>query len=319
MDTIRIGLAGDVMIGRLIDEYLEDKPSDYLWGDILPNLKATDLNLINLEAALTKSVKIVPKIFNFKADPKRVEVLKAASISIANLANNHVLDYSEEGLLETLQTLDNFGIKHVGAGRNFAEAVNPVVFEKKDLRIGIMGCTDNEPTWKATDTRPGTNYVQVGDLQSIVGNIKALRPYVDYLILSMHWGPNMRERPLPSFQQFAHELVDNGVDLIHGHSAHIFQGVEKYKGKLIIYDSGDFVDDYYVDPVLRNDRSFLFVIEIGKAGTKNLRMIPTLIKNFQVNKATGEDSSQALDRMQRLSLELGTTLTKENNDLVLII
>ena len=85
----------------------------------------------------------------------------------------------------------------------------------------------------------------------------------------------MRERPPQEFIDFAHALIDLGVDLIHGHSAHIFQGVEVYKGKIILYDTGDFIDDYAVDPYLRNDRSFLFLIECSHKRIQRLTLLPT--------------------------------------------
>src|SRR5262245_12899100 len=103
--SITIGLAGDVMIGRLVNEALEHLPPRYIWGDMIPTLQATDLNLINLEAALTHENRPVPKVFNFKADPQKVRVLTEGKIDLVNLANNHILDYGEAGLLETLATL----------------------------------------------------------------------------------------------------------------------------------------------------------------------------------------------------------------------
>lgn len=317
--TITISLAGDLMIGRLVNEHLDYVPPSYIWGNFLPILKKTDLNIVNLEAALTTSTREVPKVFNFKADPHKVKVLQEANIDVVNLANNHVLDYSEEGLLETLSTLDKAKILHVGAGKNIKEAQAPVILEKKEIRIGILGCTDNEPTWLATQKKPGTNYLQVGDIEAIQDSISDLRKKVDILILSIHWGPNMRERPTPSFIHFAHQLIDLGVDILHGHSAHIFQGIEQYQGKLILYDTGDFVDDYYVDPFLRNDRSFLFIVEVNKQRICSLRLIPSLIENFQVNKATGENAALAIHRMQQLSAELHTPLSLENDVLRLKI
>jgi poly-gamma-glutamate synthesis protein (capsule biosynthesis protein) len=315
--NIQIGLMGDVMIGRLVNEQLDYVPAIYIWGDVLPILKNSDLNLINLEAALTKSSQRVPKVFNFKADPHKVQSLVDASVHVVNLANNHVLDYSVEGLIETLETLDHAGIKHVGAGRNIAEASLPATFIIKGIKIGILGCTDNEPLWRASETRPGTKFLEVPDVHAIEKEILELRPKVDILILSIHWGPNMRERPSREFIHFAHALIDLGVDLIHGHSAHIFQGVEIYKGKSILYDTGDFVDDYYVDPYLRNDRSFLFLVECTKKGIQRLRLIPVFINNFQVNKASKEEGQKITKRMQLLSKELHTTFETQDDELIL--
>ncbi len=305
---LTIGFGGDVMIGRLVNEILDQKPSSYIWGDLLPILKSNDLNVVNLETTLTTSMARVPKVFNFKADPEKVAALKEGRIDVVNLANNHCLDFAEEGLLETIRVLDLAHIFHVGAGRDLKEAKAPCVIEKKGMKIGLLGCTDNEPTWKATTSRPGTNFLEVGDLDAIRESIVRLRPQVDLLILSMHWGPNMRQRPAADFRSFAHELIDLGVDILHGHSAHLFQGVEIYKKGLILYDTGDLVDDYAIDPILRNDRSFYFVVQVNKKGMVSLRMIPTIISECQVN-ISKEDG--ALEPMEKLCNELGTFPSKK--------
>ena len=110
------------------------------------------------------------------------------------------------------------------------------------------------------------------------------------LILTLHWGPNKREFPNGRFIHFAHELIDSGVDIIHGHSASL-QGIEVYKGKPILYDTGDFIDDYAVDPYLRNDYSFLFEVELKKQIGK-LTLIPVVIKTMRWNKAGKKDFSK---------------------------
>ena len=127
----------------------------------------------------------------------------------------------------------------------------------------------------------------------------------------------MVEKPKKEFVQFAHDLIDCGVDLIHGHSAHIFQGVEVYKEKLILYDTGDFIDDYYVDPTLRNDRSFLFLIQCSKEQILELRLIPVFIENCQVNRANEYEAQQTFKRMQKLSQEMHAVFETQNGELVL--
>lgn len=298
---VTIGLTGDVMIGRLVNEFLKVAPPQAIWGNLLEEFHKTDLNLINLEAALTKSENVVPKIFNFKADPEKVQSLVEARIDVVNIANNHILDFSEEGLFETIETLDSMNILHVGAGKNLEDSRRPAILSKRGVKIGILGFTDNAPEWEATSHRAGVRYLRVGDLQSALSDIAPLRREVDVLIISYHWGPNMREYPSSSFIQFAHQLIDHGVDIFHGHSAHIFQGYEEYSKGLILYDTGDFVDDYYVDPLLRNDHSFLFLVEVSKKGYEKLRLIPVYIKDFCVHKAEGKVAKEIEARMNYLS------------------
>ncbi len=314
--TLKIGFGGDFMIGRLVDHYLNHRSPLYVWGDLHSLLSKMDVNIINLETTLTKSTKIRPKVFNFKAHPAKVAVLNEGPVHAVNLANNHILDFSEEGLFETIETLDKAHILHVGAGKDLSEARKPLIIEKRGIKIGVLGCTDNEPDWKAGVSHPGTNYLEIGDLEPLQTTITDLRDQVDLLILSIHWGPNMQQRPSTLFRTFAHTLIDLGVDILHGHSAHIFQGVEVYKQKLILYDTGDLADDYAIDPLLRNDLSFYFVVKVQKEKLLSLEMIPTQISNFQVNLYHEHDS---LEKMESLCQELDTFPLSEKGKLVLSI
>lgn len=314
---MRIGFIGDVMIGRLIAEKLQSAAPSYVWGNCLSQMRSTAFNLANLETTLTRSEKPVPKLFNFKAAPMQALWLKEANIAVCNLANNHVLDYSERGLKETLSSLDNIGIGHVGAGLTLPDAKRIHFLEKEGVRFAILGYTDNEPSWKAANDKPGTNYIEIGEIDQVKADIVEARSKADIVIVSLHWGPNMAVRPSKIHVRFAHAMIDAGVDIVHGHSSHIFQGVELYKGKLIMYDTGNFIDDYVIDPDLRNDCSFFFEIEVTKLGPKALRLFPTTIANCQVNMATSDDRDETIKRMQKQSGEFKTNLKETPDGLIL--
>ncbi|HET9485849.1 MAG TPA: CapA family protein [Chryseosolibacter sp.] len=312
-DSLTIGLAGDVMIGRTIDKVIDQKGHNYPWGNLLPVMNGTDLNVINLETTLTNSNRKADKTFNFKASPDKVQSLLNANISVANLANNHILDFANEGMFETIQTLDKAAILHVGAGENEKEAAAPAIIMKKGLRIGVLGITDNEPSWKA-ESGPGTNYLNLEDprdAERILQSITSLRKKTDVIILSIHWGPNMRDRPTREFIDFAHEAVNHGAKVIHGHSAHILQGIEIYNDSLILYDTGDFVDDYRVDSILRNDLSAYFALNIDGSGLIHLRITPTVIQECQVNRASKTDNDWVLQRIRQLSAPFGTHIDED--------
>ncbi len=312
IDKVIIGFTGDVMIGRGVNASISNKGYAYPWGNLLPLLNSTDINIINLEAALTHSDNRVFKRFNFKADPDKINTLTAASITAVNLANNHILDFSEEGLVETLQTLDRSDIKYVGAGMNSKEAEKPLILSVKNLKIGMLGFTDNEARWKADASNSGINYIDITikeDREKALTDIAELRKYSDIVIVSIHWGPNMKAEPDKHFIDFAHAMIDHGADVIHGHSAHNFQGIEVYSHKLILYDTGDFVDDYAVDPILKNDHSFFFKVTVSKQKIENVELIPVLISNCQVNLATDKDYIWCIERMQSLSSKFGTKVT----------
>jgi poly-gamma-glutamate synthesis protein (capsule biosynthesis protein) len=179
------------MIGRTVDTIISQHGYRYVWGNVLPLLQGTDLNLINLETTLTNSNKKVFKTFNFKATPDKIKSLTEASVTVANIANNHIMDFSEEGLTETIQTLSAAGIKYVGAGKNDKEAAKSVILVKNNIGIGVLGFTDNEPGWKAGTFKGGVNYLDISkkeDRNKALQNVTHLRNETDIVIVSIHWG-----------------------------------------------------------------------------------------------------------------------------------
>jgi poly-gamma-glutamate capsule biosynthesis protein CapA/YwtB (metallophosphatase superfamily) len=125
------------------------------------------------------------------------------------------------------------------------------------------------------------------------------------------------ERPRDIFRRFARSVVDRGADVYYGHSAHVFQGVEVYRGKPILYDTGDFIDDYAVDDRLRNDRSFVFLFSVEGGEFRRLELFPVVLSFAQTRLATGGERQEILRRMERLSAELGTRLLRREGALVL--
>ena len=313
-ELLTIGLTGDVMLGRTLDTIITQRGYPYPWGNVLSLLQKTDINVINLETTFTTSEHLTKKTYNFKAAPDKIQSLIDANISIANLANNHILDFSSDGLIETIHTLDIAGIKHVGAGMDDEEASKAIVINKNNIRIGMLGATDNEPDWKA-DTSPGVNYIDVDreeDRGKIISTIEKLRSESDIIIVSIHWGFNMVEKPAAGFTQFAHAMIDHGANIIHGHSAHIVQGIECYNNNFILYDTGDFVDDYAVDTGLRNDLSAFFMLTLNKAGVVHLKFVPIRISNYQATLARDEDYAWVKNRINFLSSSFNTHFDEKN-------
>lgn len=307
------------MIWRWVNDIISHTSYSYIWGNILPLLKENNLNLVNLETTLTNSHKIIPKTFNFKASPDKVKALKIANIHICNLANNHILDYDKEWFIETIITLNKENIQHFWAWKDITEAQKPVILEINNLKIWFVWATDNEPWWAAKTNKIGINYINTSEYEKLVPLIKSLRKQVDLVIFSMHWWANMITKPSKAFQYFAHTLIENWVDIFHWHSAHIFQWIEIYKNKPIFYDTWDFIDDYYVDKVLRNDLSFFYKIEIKNKEIKTIKLIPIKISNMQVNKAVWDDCKFCLERIKVLSSEFGTHLKEVNNEMYIYL
>src|SRR5919202_1012236 len=174
---ITFALTGDVMLGRGVNETLRSARPEQPWGNVLPLLGSADLRIINLECAITDHEQpwsYTPKVFHFRADPFAVEVLQAAHIDGCSLANNHTLDFEEQGLLDTLEHLDAAGIPYAGAGRDQEEAVQPALLEPRHAsRVALLAFTDNEPPFAAGTDCPGTNYLPVSLEPEVLHRVEA--------------------------------------------------------------------------------------------------------------------------------------------------
>lgn len=304
------------MLGRLMNDVLKERPPAHPWGDTLPLFQQADARICNLECALADHGtpwSRTPKIFHFRSDAKNVKSLQVARIDAASLANNHTLDFEEEALCETLTVLDTAGIRHAGAGKTLDEAARPALWEVQGQRLGLLAFTDNEPDWEATDTQAGIWYVptELDDerAQALLTTIKKAKELVDVLIVSAHWGPNWGYRPPRDHPPFAHALIDAGVDILFGHSGHVARGVEWYRGRPIMYCLGDFVDDYAVDEIERNDRSCIFLLEIVDKRITRLLLYPTIIQDFQARLASNSEREAIVTKMRQLCQDLHTTTT----------
>jgi poly-gamma-glutamate capsule biosynthesis protein CapA/YwtB (metallophosphatase superfamily) len=314
-------LVGDVMLGRLVNDVLRREPPTYPWGDTLPLFQAADFRICNLECVLSdrgSPWSATPKLFHFRSDAKNVAVLKAAGMDAVSLANNHTLDYKDVALLDMLDILDAAGIQRAGVGRDAAEAARPAIARVQGHAIGLVAFTDNEPGWEATADRPGVLHVPVDvrdeRAQRLFATIRAVKDRCDLLVASAHWGPNWGYAPPSSHVVFGRALVDAGADVVFGHSGHVFRGIEAYRGRPIIYCAGDFIDDYAVDPVERNDRSFIFVLETDGRQVQRLRLRPTVIRDFQARLATGNEAQQIAAKMEALCAAFGTRTAWHEDD-----
>lgn len=315
------------MLGRYVNEQLKHITPAEMWDDLLPHLAQADLRIVNLECALTSHLgqwARTEKMFYFRADPKAVSVLQVAEIDACALANNHILDFEERGLLDTLHVLSAAGIRYAGAGANAAKASAPAMLEVQGTSpctVALLSFTDNEPAFAADASHPGTNYLEVAldnqTLTRIASSIAQAREQgADLVVFSNHWGANFVERPAPEFRDFARGVIELGADIYYGHSAHICQGIEIYRGKPILYDTGNFIDDYAVHPLLRNDRSCLFKMMFEQGKLKRIELLPVSLDVGYVAMARGKEFEAICARMEMLCAEFGTKLTRRADRLV---
>lgn len=317
-------LVGDLMLGRGVGEEVPRHTAEWFWGDALPLLREADLVVGNLECALTlqdEAWKPEEKVFHFRGPPRAVTVLRAANLGVVSLANNHAMDYGERGLLDTLRHVRDAGLGTAGAGVDLEAARQPALVEAGGLRVGVVAFTDNEPEWAAGVARPGVAWLDTDDAgaarDALAAGIRQAREAgAEFVIVSLHWGPNMVLRPPAHFQRLARAAAESGAGVLHGHSAHVPQGVGIHHGCPLLFDSGDFLDDYAVDPVLRNDRSFLYRLTVEGGAIRRMALVPVQLEYARVRLARPEEAEPLLARTQALSAELGTTLVQEGGCLV---
>ena len=312
--SVTLALVGDVMLGRVVNRMIAEHGFAHPWGDLLPVVGGADCFLINLECALTDHTERWRdgghKPFYFRANPRVVETLRVAGVDFASLANNHAADFGMPGLLDTVRCLDEAGIAHAGAGGDILTARAPAFLTAAGWRIGVVAFADHPAVWAAGPTSPGINYTPVSlaadHFAAIAKALTIARQQADLVIFSIHWGPNMQARPTPAFRTFARRVIETGADVFWGHSAHIVQGVEIWHGKPILYDTGDFVDDYAVDPELRNDLSGLFLLRVQPPAVARIDIVPVAIDRCQVNRARGAERDWFAERFTALCAERGT-------------
>ena len=295
----------------------------YIWGDALVELErlSPDIRLINLETAVTASEDHWPlKDIHYRMHPRNLPAISAAAIHCCTLANNHVLDWGYQGLSETLSFLHRSGIETVGAGNDLQAACAPAVLnvphKGRVIVLGLGHGSSGIPRgWAAGPKRPGVHLLDdLSDrtVKAIAVQARGLKREGDILVASIHWGGNWGYSIPDAQRRFAHGLIDEaGVDVVHGHSSHHVKGIEVYQERLILYGCGDFFNDYegiggY--EAFRGELSLMYFPNLEPVSGRllALRMTPTRVRRFRVNRASEADTLWLRERLNREGQQLGT-------------
>jgi poly-gamma-glutamate synthesis protein (capsule biosynthesis protein) len=317
--TVKLGLAGDTMFGRGVAERLRTTPPEALFApELVEAAREADVLVLNLECAISERGSPWPDPFKpyfFRAPPVAVRALVHLGVDCVSLANNHALDFGAEALLDTFDHLAAAGIRWVGAGRGAEEARAPVVLETRGFRLGVVGVTDHPGEYAAGETRPGVAFADLHREEAstwLSEAVESVRGHVDATLVTPHWGPNMASEPVPHVRRAGRTLVEAGATLVAGHSAHVFHGVEGS----VLYDLGDFVDDYATDPVLRNDLGLFFLITLEEARPVRLEALPLKLDYCHTRIARRRDAAWIAQRFRSACRALGTEVTKSDGRLV---
>lgn len=309
-------------------------PLAYVWGDAIDVLRHANpaLRIINLETSITTSdAYLRDKCIHYRMHPKNIGILTEAGIDCCVLANNHVLDWGRQGLVETLEALESAGISVAGAGFDAEQAAMPAVLAaaggRRVLVFSVAQCNCGAPpSWSAGKNIPGINLVSrldAGAVRQVADQIRRHAREEDIVVLSVHWGDNWGWS-IPDEQiVFAHQLIDEaGVDLVHGHSSHHAKGIELYRDRLILYGCGDLLNDYEGigghEPY-RPDLALMYFPQLDASTGKliGLRLTPMQITRLRLRRASDADTIWLRETLNCQSPSFSVRLRCCDGDLVI--
>ncbi len=300
---ISIAAVGDVMLDGPSGQILEVRGFDYPFDSTRALLQRADIAIANLEAPFTSRGVAFEKTYTFRVPPARVAGLRNAGFDVLNLANNHILDYGEEGLFDTIATLDSLGLLHCGAGADEALAATPALMRVRDKTVAFLGFSTTFPRefW-ATTTRPGTCFPFAHLMEPA---IRESRVRADHVVVSFHWGEELASQPKDYQRLLARKAIDCGADVVLGHHAHVLQGLELYRGRLIAYGLGNFVFCSFSESA---KESAILKVYLAPEGPILARVVPICVYNrevaFQPRLLRGQAREAALRRIAELSAPL---------------
>jgi poly-gamma-glutamate synthesis protein (capsule biosynthesis protein) len=304
----------------------------YMWGDALQEVTARRpaARIVNLETSITRASSPWPaKGIHYRMHPANIGCLTAAGLDVCTLANNHVMDFGHDGLLDTLDALAAAGIATAGAGRTLAEAQAPAVVPIDTGRLLVFAAgspSSGVPEeWAAGPERPGLDVIDdySADAASDLGaRVRKWKQPGDLAVVSIHWGDNWGYDVPDAHRQFARALIDAGVDLVHGHSSHHPRPIEVYHGRIVLYGCGDLLNDYEGIPGYedyRDDLALLYfpVVSAAAEPRDTMEMVPVQIRRFRLQQPSPADVDWLRRSLDSVNAAFGTRIVRRDGALAI--
>jgi len=315
---ITFSAVGDIMVGRRVGRLLDESGGESAYQGFSFLFDRSDVLFGNLECSLSeRGKKLLGKGIWLRASPDKADILKDAGFSVLSLANNHILDYGNDALNDTVAFLDEKEIGHVGAGKDIESARKPEIFTKGDVSIGFLAYNEfsyyfwsyeERRQFAAGENIPGTAPM---DLGPILEDVDKLKKEVDIVAVSLHWGIEESNLETNEQRELAHALIDGGADIIIGQHPHVIQGVEIYRDRPIIYSLGNYIFDQNDE---NNKQGMAAEIKILQGKINSISLHPLYVKDKrapivpQGGKLTG-----MLDKIKRLSSAMGADFEEEES------
>jgi poly-gamma-glutamate capsule biosynthesis protein CapA/YwtB (metallophosphatase superfamily) len=299
-EVTTLAAVGDIMLGRRVGDRHRADPGAPL-KPLAKRLAAAEITVGNFESTLSAVGSPTQGGDSFAASPGVTPGLGAAGFDLVSLANNHVGDYGDRALRQTLARFDSAGIETVGAGRNLTAARSPVIIERDGVRVGFLAVDSIGETPAATRNGAGTNRLNMpprtgplnrSQLQRISSDIRALSKRVDVAIVLTHWGTQYTHRAESSQRVAAHAFTDAGADLVIGGHPHWVQGLEMAGSGIVVHSLGNFIFDMDFQTETR-EGIFLEIVLWGGA-VKAVEPVPYVIDDAFTPRLTDGDRAQGI-------------------------
>ncbi|GAC1445607.1 MAG: CapA family protein [Chloroflexota bacterium] len=300
---------GDIMLAGRTRSYIRKHGDEYPFAAVLPLLHRASIVLGNLEGPLAKHAHRSDRTFSYRVPPRLAQTLIHAGVDVVTLANNHLLDCGHAGVIETIDALEEAGVAFVGGGRNERLAHEPVIMQAGQYSVGLLGYYWNRRCAARADL-PGSATDTPAELAA---DIRNLRPRVDRVVVTFHWGIPYEREPSRDDRAKARLAVDCGADAVIGHHVHVMQPFEVYRGCPIFYGIGNFAFGS------GNSRAegLILGLRFFEARTE-AHVYPLYVKNrdprvaYQPKVLTAKSGQRMLDQLRRLSNESGALMRDED-------
>lgn len=270
-------VVGDMMLGRSITNKGSKNNYKNMFSGVSDLWKDSDYVAGNLECVLLDNPSDYEKNdkeIHINAETKTANVLKENGFTLINLANNHLADFKAKGVVNTIDTLDKVGLKHVGAGKNITEAAEYDIQEINGVKIATIGVSDIIPKdFAARDSKAG---ILTTKTLKYYQAVKDASEKADLVIANIHWGVEYGITETETQQQLAKNLINWGVDVVIGSHPHVLQPIEKYGDGIIFYSMGNFVFDQGWS---RTKDSMVLNYYVDKDGNCSFEVVPVRIKD----------------------------------------
>jgi len=307
--------AGDIMLAGSAKGCLKDKGYDHAFGDrgLAELITSSQVSFANLEYPVTaRGVRYQDKQYAFRGEPESLSAIRKAGFDLLSLANNHIMDYGERGLRDTLRECRKNGLACAGAGMDLASASRLAVVKRNRITYGLLAysMTFPEEFWAGVE-KPGTAHPDRAQVQQ---DITQARARVDILMVSFHWGQELKSEPKPYQIDFAHHAIDSGADLVVGHHPHVPQGIEIYRGRPVFYSLGN----YAFGAVSENaGMSFVAVTRFRGMVPVKVTLYPVNVRNkevgFQPRLAKGASARGIIQHLKDISGAFGTDISCQDS------